>query len=116
VGLGRRVLKPVRNGRETRAGERRPIWRGTEVGSPASVVLALAVSPTYADDRAVFAATNVGVFVSRDAGGTFTPWSDGLTHEPVVALAQSPSNHEDGLVFGIGLGGTIWQRRGVLTA
>jgi hypothetical protein len=67
-------------------------------------------SPEYAEDRTVFAATNAGAFVSRDGGDTYQPWSEGLDPPSMVALAISPSYRDDRLVYGLGLGGTIWRR------
>ncbi len=112
VGLGGRVLKPLPHAREVRAHERRPIWRGADVGDGTAAVTALAVSPGFAADHTVFAATSAGVFVSRDAGDTFNAWSEGLEHPPrTLALAVSPSYVADGLVYALGLGGTLWRRR-----
>jgi hypothetical protein len=107
VGLGRRFLRPMRNAREVRGRERRPIWRSTELGRDVANITALAASPP---DRTVFAATNAGVFVSHDAGETFADWSDGLTNPRIVAVAVSPNYNQDRLVYALGLGGTIWRR------
>jgi hypothetical protein len=70
-------------------------------------VTSLALSP---DGGALFAASNAGVFVSCDGGETFDEWNDGLTNPRVVAVAVSPNYTEDRLVFGLGLGGTLWRR------
>jgi hypothetical protein len=107
VGLGRRVLRPMRHAQEVRRGERRPIWLSAQPGPDVAHVTSLAVSPV---DRTVFAATNAGVFVSRDAGETFATWSDGLTNPRIVSLAISPSFGQDQLVYALGLGGTVWRR------
>ncbi len=110
VGLGARVLKPLQHMREVRSGKRRPVWRGTDLGAEAIAVTALAISPGYVQDRTLFAATNAGVFVSRDGGDTYHPWSDGLTQPRTVALAISPTYPADRQVFALGLGGTLWRR------
>jgi hypothetical protein len=107
VGLGRRVLRPVRHAYEVRGRERRPVWRSAELGRGVASITALAASPV---ERAVFAATNAGVFVSLDAGETFAEWSDGLTNQRIVAIAVSPNYGQDRLVFALGLGGTVWRR------
>ena len=83
------------------------MWRSAELGRNVTSITALAASPV---DPAVLAATNAGVFLSRDAGQTFTDWSDGLTNPRVVAIAVSPNFGEDRLVYALGLGGTIWRR------
>jgi len=111
VGLGGRVLKPLAHAREVRSGKRRPVWRGTAVGEGALAVTALGTSPTFAEDRTLFAATNAGVFVSRDGGQTYQPWSEGLNPVRTVALGTSPSYADDRLVYALGLGGTVWRRR-----
>lgn len=111
AGLGGGVFKPLRHTREVRSQESRPIWRGVDLGNGAVRVTALVASPSYRDDRKVFAATSAGVFVSRDGGETFGPWSEGLVPASVVALALSPSYAEDRLTYAIGLGGTVWRRR-----
>ena len=111
AGIGARVYKPVRHAREVRAGQRRPVWRGADLGGGVVAVTAVAPSPAYAEDRTVFAATNAGVFVSRDGGETYQPWSEGLDPSSIVALAISPNYRDDRLVYGLGLGGTIWRRQ-----
>jgi len=110
VGLGARVLKPLRHAQEVRAGHRRPVWRAADLGEGAVAVTAVAPSPGYAQDQTVFAAANAGVFVSRDGGDTYQPWSEGLVPPSMVALAISPSYRSDRLLYALGLGGTIWRR------
>jgi photosystem II stability/assembly factor-like uncharacterized protein len=110
VGLGSRVLTPLRHARVKRAGQRRPVWRPANLGSGAAATTAVAPSPEFSTDRTVFVATNAGVFVSRDGSESFQLWSDGLAPPRVVALAVSPSYVEDHLVYALGLGGTIWRR------
>ena len=107
VSIGRRIFRPVRDAQEVHGRERRPMWRSAELGRDVTSITALAASPV---DRAVLAATNAGVFLSRDGGQTFTDWSDGLTNPRVVAIAVSPNFGEDRLVYALGLGGTIWRR------
>jgi hypothetical protein len=112
VGLGRRVLRPLRHAQEVRQRERRPIWRAVDLVPDVVSVTSLAVSPV---DRAVFAATNAGVFVSRDGGASFTEWKDGLANPRTVALAISPNFAADRQIYALGLGGTIWGRTDTLT-
>ena len=59
------------------------------------------------DNVDVKAATNAGVFMSRDGGEVFEAWSDGLANPRVVSLAISPSGE---LMYALGLGGAVWQR------
>jgi hypothetical protein len=107
VGQGGCVLRPLPHAHEVRQHERRPLWRSVAVGPGVVNVTSLAVSPI---DRTVFAATNAGVFVSRDAGETFANWSHGLTNPRTVAISVSPNYGEDRLVYALGLGGTVWRR------
>jgi photosystem II stability/assembly factor-like uncharacterized protein len=141
VGIGGRVVKPLKHARQVSAGERRPVWRGANPGADATnpgayatnpgadaaanpganaaansgadavAVTALATSPSFAEDRTLFVATNVGVFVSRDAGDTYHTWSERLDPPRTVAIAVSPAYADDRTVFALGLGGTIWRRR-----
>src|SRR5207248_927065 len=99
IGLDNRVIGPAGS-------------KGCELGDGVVAVTALAVGV----GRTVFAATNAGVFVSRDAAESFQPWGEGLDQQRMVALAVSPSYGEDRLVYGLGLGGTIWLRLDVQTA
>ena len=50
------------------------------------------------------------MYVSRDGGASFEPWSDGLEPASTVAIAPSPAYARDRLVYALGLGGTIWRR------
>ena len=106
AGPGSRVLAC-----DVGAGQRRPVWHTAQLGGGAVAVTAVAASPNYAEDGTVFAATNAGVFVSRDRGDTFQSWSDGLVPPGMVALAISQSYRDDRLVYGLGLGGTVWRRQ-----
>jgi photosystem II stability/assembly factor-like uncharacterized protein len=111
IGHAGQVRTPLRHAREVRAGKRRPVWRGTRLGDGSLAITALAISPSFAVDETVFAATNSGVFVSRNGGDTFDAWSEGLEPPRMVALAISPNYADDRLVFGLGLGGLVWRRR-----
>lgn len=86
------------------------MWRSTTIAQGGVALTALAVSPAYARDQTVFAASSGGVFVSRDGGESYEAWSDGLAQRRIVALAVSPDFRHDRLVYGVSLGGTIWRR------
>jgi photosystem II stability/assembly factor-like uncharacterized protein len=109
VGLGGRVLRPLRSAREVRRGVRRPLWSSTDLPGGA-VIAGLTASPTYAQDRTLFAATSLGVYVSRDGGDRFTAWSEDLDPPAMVEVTVSPAFAEDRQVYALGLGGTIWHR------
>ncbi len=107
AGAAGRVLAPL-EATELSQGERRPLWRGPEVGLPGGphTVTALAVATRASGAPVVVVAgTTGGVALSADGGATFTPWSQGLESAPVVALAAAP-----GVVYAALLGGTIWRR------
>jgi len=118
VGLAGRVVQPRRNAWQTRAGARAPLWQAaalaTDGDDPVSIT-ALAVPPDYHTNGMVFAATNAGVYRSRDRGRTFDRWSEGLTPSEVLALATTIASNDATadspiLVFALGVDGTIWRR------
>ena len=116
VGLGNRVLRPRRGSWERDGGARRAVWDAVELpgSDPAGrlpTIARLAASPDYAQDRTLFAASSAGVYVSRDGGASFTAWNDGLEPLATVAVSPSPAYARDRLVYGLGLGGTVWRRR-----
>jgi photosystem II stability/assembly factor-like uncharacterized protein len=53
-----------------------------------------------------FAATNKGVYVSRDAGQTFKAWNDGLKPHAIVSVACAA----EGWVYALAVGGSVWRR------
>jgi photosystem II stability/assembly factor-like uncharacterized protein len=110
VGHVGRVARPLRNAREVRRGERRPLWQEAQIGNPGSAVTAIALSPHARRDRAVLAAAEHGVSLSRDGGATFVGWAHGLDVPLVTALALTAT--DGGLeAYALGLGGTLWRRR-----
>ncbi|MFN8490156.1 MAG: YCF48-related protein [Caldilineaceae bacterium] len=68
-------------------------------------ITALAVSPTYAQDKMLFAASNRGVFCSEDGGATWTLLGTGLDERVVVALFPDGR----GGLQAVTLGGAVWQ-------
>jgi len=111
LAIGGRVLTPAPNSWERRGGQRRPAWRAATLGEDVVSVTVLATPPDSRPGQVVYAGTNAGPFVSRDGGHSFETWSEGYDGGGIVGLAVSPAYAEDRLVFAIGLGGTIWQRR-----
>jgi hypothetical protein len=114
VGLDGRVAKPIRNTWRRGGAERLPVWTGVDLldseGKPAAIT-ALATSPHYRQDNTVFASTSAGIYLSRDGGRTFAPWSGGMGASPVVAIAVTPKGASGQWVFALGLGGSVWRRR-----
>lgn len=114
VGLDHGVAKPIRNTWRRGGGDRIPVWNGVELFDDADkpvAITALAASPHYRQDNTVLAATSGGLFLSRDGGRYFAPWSDGMGESPVVAAAMTPRDEDGQWVYALGLGGSIWRRR-----
>lgn len=114
VGLDGRVAKPIRNTWRRGGGERLPVWTSVELADAEgklAAITALATSPHYRQDNTVFAATNAGIFVSRDGGRKYEHWSGGMGASPVVAIAVTPKYADGQSVFALGLGGAIWRRK-----
>jgi hypothetical protein len=112
VGLGARVLKPVRHARAVRAGRSRPVWHAIDLDQGVVAVTAIALSPAYAQDQTVFVATNAGVLISRDGGESYRLWSEQLAPPGILALTISPNYSTDRLIYALGPGGIIWRRLG----
>jgi photosystem II stability/assembly factor-like uncharacterized protein len=111
VAIGGRVLRPVANSWERRAGQRRPSWHAADLGGDVISVTTLATPGDTVRTPIVYAGTNAGPYVSRDGGRTFAAWTEGYDSGGIVGLAVSPDYASDRLVFAIGLGGTVWRRR-----
>uniref|UniRef100_A0A7C1FUD8 Photosynthesis system II assembly factor Ycf48/Hcf136-like domain-containing protein n=1 Tax=Caldilinea aerophila TaxID=133453 RepID=A0A7C1FUD8_9CHLR len=77
-------------------------WHVAPLSSPPPFVTALAVSPNYAKDGLIFAATlEDGILRSCDRGATWAAWNFGLLDFHVYALALSPNfAHDDTLYVG----------------
>jgi photosystem II stability/assembly factor-like uncharacterized protein len=109
IGLGDRVLRPMRRASERRLGGQRPIWIGEHLGNARTVVVGLALSPAYRFDQTLFAATSAGVFVSRNAGLSWRPLAAGMIDRSIVAVVPTPTYADDRTVYAASLGGTIWR-------
>jgi hypothetical protein len=75
-------------------------WLIESLPSPPPVVSALVVSPHYANDGTVLAATvEDGVFRSGDRGSQWESWNFGLLDLDVYSLAISPAFGEDETLY-----------------
>jgi photosystem II stability/assembly factor-like uncharacterized protein len=75
-------------------------WEAAVLRTPPPLVSALALSPDYAEDGILFAATmEDGVFRSGDRGGHWAAWNFGLLDLNILALAVSPAFAGDETVF-----------------
>jgi len=62
-------------------------WESLEEGLPSLDIRSLALSPGFAQDRALVAASPAGILLSRDAGDSWSLWAD----EPASLVCASPS-------------------------
>jgi len=75
-------------------------WNAALLGSPPPLVSALAISPSFAHDGTLFAATmEDGVFRSADRGGRWVAWNFGLLDLNILCLAISPDFATDETLF-----------------
>ena len=112
---GHGAFRTVNDGRD---------WAAVNTGLTADDVNAFAVSPAFAADRTVYAATSSGVFKSADGGVTWALSSNGITLLGINSVAPSPGFATDktilvgttGGVFKSTDGGVTWtQADGGLT-
>lgn len=88
------------NGAVLRSDDAGASWQVVALASPPPLVTALALSPTFAEDGIVLAATDEdGVFLSDDRGTSWIPWNFSLIDKSVYALALSPHFAHDQTVF-----------------
>jgi len=104
------VVRPLPGAQEVRSGQRRPIWLGPSISSPASTITALATSRTFAADQIVVASSGRSVYLSRDGGASFMAWDEGLDVPRIVALRIATAPGRPPMVYALGLGGTLWRR------
>ena len=109
VGLSGRVLHAVPGQWEVRAGLRLPVWRGVDLCPDRPVAITAVTHVPGPAAAALLVATNAGVFVSRDGGASFQPWSDRLQPAAVVDLAVVPMAGRMA-VYALGPGGALWRR------
>jgi len=109
VGIHNAVLRPMLPSTSAEGFSRRRVWKAEPVAPVNGSVVALAVSPGYAEDRVLFAATSDGVYKSSTGGMNWRPLDNGLKQKSIVALALSPNFVEDREVFAVALGGDLWR-------
>jgi hypothetical protein len=69
-------------------------------------VTAIAATPTFAQDRQLYVATNHGVYLSQDAGVTWALFGEMLAERAIVALFPvSPTTP----LLAVELGGMVWR-------
>ncbi len=82
-------------------------WRGAWLGG---TVTAVAVSPNFAQDRLVLAATPAGLYRSTDSGETWQLSHSGLTDPTLLSVVFAPLTEQTALtVFASTLGGRLFR-------
>jgi photosystem II stability/assembly factor-like uncharacterized protein len=116
VGVQSAVLRPMAGSIAASRPGRRQLWYAERIGRPNTAVVSLVASPTYQKDNTLYAGTSDGVYVSRNAGISWSALGGELGNRSVVSLALSPTFAEDGKLYAASLGGALWtfeeERRG----
>lgn len=96
---GRSLFAGVKGG-ILRSSDGGQTWFTALLPTPPPLVVALALSPNFADDGTLLAATaEDGVYSSTDRGTHWTPWNFGLIDLNLNALALSPDFARDQMGF-----------------
>jgi photosystem II stability/assembly factor-like uncharacterized protein len=96
-----------------RSGDAGQTWEVSLMPPPEPTVTALAVSPGFAQDHILFAATDGdGVFRSDDRGTSWNSWNFGLLDLHVLSLAISPNFVADQTLFAGTSSGLFKSRNG----
>lgn len=99
VAVGDTVFAGV-NGAVLRSDDAGANWHIAGLASPPPQVVALAVSPHFADDSVIVAGTaDDGVFVSTDGGMNWVAWNFGLLDYHIFTLAFSPNFTQDRTIY-----------------
>jgi photosystem II stability/assembly factor-like uncharacterized protein len=109
AGIHNAVLRPMQPSVSAEGFSRRRVWKAEAVTPVSGSVVALAVSPGYADDRTLFAATSHGIFKSATGGLSWRPIEGGPKQKSTVAVVVSPDFPNDRQVFAMSLGGDLWR-------
>ena len=104
IAWGAQVLRPIITGAKH--------WMAEQLGDGREMVLDLATSPNYKQDRTVYVATNRGVWRSRNEGLTWHLWAESMSQVPILAIttvedAGSSTGHR---VYALSVGGILWVR------
>jgi photosystem II stability/assembly factor-like uncharacterized protein len=88
-------------------------WEPAGEGLYANLLLSLALSPAFAEDRTLFAAgLEEGVTVSTDGGATWEARNEGLADTTVFAVSPSPDYARDRTVYAATASGLYRSRDG----
>jgi len=95
----------------TISSERRASWQPVDGWAGFGVIQALAASPTYAEDRTLFAATSEGIFRSQDGGNSWESSTFGLLDLDILCLACAPTYSDRQLLWAGSAGGGLYRSR-----
>ncbi|GAC1396534.1 MAG: hypothetical protein NVSMB56_11290 [Pyrinomonadaceae bacterium] len=87
---GQGVWKITNFGAATNATPVAPVWTAAGSGIPSIPINALIIDPT--DGNTLFAGTDIGVYISRNGGTSWTPYGTGLPRVAVFDLAFQPTS------------------------
>jgi len=84
-------------------------WTQLKNGLPARDITKIVLSPTFAADRTMFVGSlTQGVYVSTDAGASWSPFNSGLGNLTVQHLALAATGNQAGMLFAATDGG-VWR-------
>lgn len=108
---GATVFASTAQGRLYRSDDGGAGWQEIATWAGLGVITALALSPNYASDRTLFAATTDGMFRSQDDGATWESSTFGLLDSEILCIACAPDFAEnETLWLGSALGGLYRSR------
>ena len=74
-------------------------WDSYAIGLTNRGISSMVISPDYANDKILFIATAVGVYISTDGGESWSPTNVGLENLNVESMAISPNFTNDHILF-----------------
>jgi len=75
-------------------------WTQLKNGLPVRDITKIVLSPTFAADRTMFVSSlTQGVYVSTDAGASWSPFNTGLGNLTVNHLALAATGNQAGMLF-----------------
>ncbi len=105
------VFLSTETGRLYRSQDRGLHWAEVAAWAGLGVAFMLCVSPQFAQDRTVFAATADGVFRSLDGGDHWESCSFGLLDLEILCLAPAPNFDVNGLIWAGTANGGLYRSR-----
>jgi photosystem II stability/assembly factor-like uncharacterized protein len=82
-----------------RSADRGTHWAAWNFGLLDLSIIAMAISPDFANDETLYAGTDSGIFRSTNGGRAWREVDLPIGFEPVLSLALSPNYAQDGILF-----------------